>query len=50
MEELPVTGVKTGGVKGINLKEDDHLVAVNVIEKDLNKITLSLLIVVLSNE
>lgn len=34
MEEIPITGVKTGGVKGINLKDDDLLAAVNVIEKD----------------
>lgn len=34
MEEIPITGVKTGGVKGINLKDDDILAAVNVIEKD----------------
>ncbi|SOC37369.1 DNA topoisomerase IV subunit A [Ureibacillus acetophenoni] len=34
MEELPVTGVKTGGVKGINLKENDSLVAVNLIAKN----------------
>lgn len=30
--EIPVTGIRTGGVKGINLKEDDHLVVVNVLE------------------
>ncbi len=34
LEELPVTGVKTGGVKGMNLKENDHLVSVNAIDKD----------------
>lgn len=34
IEELPVTGVKTGGVKGINLKENDSLVAVNLIVKN----------------
>ncbi len=34
IEELPVTGVKTGGVKGMNLKENDYLVSVNSIEKD----------------
>ncbi|MEK4229524.1 DNA topoisomerase IV subunit A [Solibacillus sp. FSL H8-0538] len=32
LEELPVTGVKTGGVKGIILKEDETLAAVNVLQ------------------
>lgn len=32
IEEIPVTGIRTGGVKGINLKEDDRLVVVNVLE------------------
>src|SRR5690606_10129778 len=36
-EELPVTGVKTGGVKGISLKEDDYLVAVNVVDKNIEQ-------------
>ena len=31
MEELPVTGVKTGGVKGIMIKDGETLVAVNVL-------------------
>jgi len=31
MEELPVTGVKTGGVKGITLKVGESLVGVNVL-------------------
>ncbi|HWL25828.1 MAG TPA: DNA topoisomerase IV subunit A [Ureibacillus sp.] len=43
LEELPVTGVKTGGVKGMNLKENDYLVSVNSIdhnnEQDLLVIT-----------
>ncbi|KGR78844.1 DNA topoisomerase IV subunit A [Ureibacillus manganicus] len=34
LEELPVTGVKTGGVKGMNLKDNDYLVSINSIEKD----------------
>ena len=34
IEEIPVTGVKTAGVKGINLKEEDYLVAVNILEPD----------------
>ena len=32
MEELPVTGVKTAGVKGIQLKDDEYLAAVNVLQ------------------
>ena len=31
IEELPVTGVKTSGVKGINLKDEDKLVSVNLL-------------------
>jgi topoisomerase IV subunit A len=31
MEELPVTGVKTGGVKGITLKDGEALVGINVL-------------------
>ena len=31
MKELPVTGVKTGGVKGITLKDGEALVGVNVL-------------------
>lgn len=31
IEELPVTGVKTGGVKGITLKDGEALVGVNVL-------------------
>ncbi|KGR90127.1 DNA gyrase subunit A [Ureibacillus massiliensis 4400831 = CIP 108448 = CCUG 49529] len=33
IEEIPVTGVKTGGVKGMNLKDNDHLVSVNMLNK-----------------
>lgn len=32
LEEIPVTGLRTGGVKGINLKEGDELVAVNLLD------------------
>ncbi|CAM5224017.1 DNA topoisomerase 4 subunit A OS=Ureibacillus acetophenoni OX=614649 GN=parC PE=3 SV=1 [Ureibacillus acetophenoni] len=43
IEELPVTGLKTGGVKGMNLKDNDHLVSINAIdpnkEQDLLVIT-----------
>ena len=43
MEELPVTGVKTAGVKGIQLKEGEYLAAVNVLqpgaEQDLVVVT-----------
>ena len=31
MEELPPTGVKTGGVKGLVLKDGEHLVAANIL-------------------
>lgn len=31
IEELPVTGVKTGGVKGITLKDGEALVGVNIL-------------------
>ena len=34
MEELPVTGVKTAGVKGIQLKDGEYLVAANVLNPD----------------
>lgn len=37
MDEFPATGIRTGGVKGINLKEDDYLAVVNIIEKDSNQ-------------
>ncbi|MFP3919554.1 DNA topoisomerase IV subunit A [Lysinibacillus telephonicus] len=33
VEEVPVTGVKTGGVKAINLKDGDFLSAVNVLKQ-----------------
>lgn len=33
IEEIPVTGVKTGGVKGINLKDGDILISVNLLEQ-----------------
>ena len=43
MEELPVTGVKTGGVKGIQLKDGEYLAAVNILkpgaEQDLVIVT-----------
>ncbi len=32
MEELPVTGVKTAGVKGIQLKDGEYLAAANILE------------------
>lgn len=31
LDEVPITGVKTGGVKAINLKDDDYVVSVNVV-------------------
>ncbi|KQL35944.1 MULTISPECIES: DNA topoisomerase IV subunit A [Bacillaceae] len=34
LDEVPITGVKTGGVKAINLKDDDLVVSVNVISQD----------------
>lgn len=34
IEEIPVTGVKTGGVKGINLKDEDILISVNPLESE----------------
>ena len=34
IEELPVTGVKTGGVKGITLKAGEALVGVNILNPD----------------
>lgn len=34
LDEVPITGVKTGGVKAINLKDDDVVVSVNVISQD----------------
>lgn len=32
MEELPITGVKTAGVKGILLKDGEYLAAANILE------------------
>src|SRR5690606_33706499 len=32
IDEIPVTGVRTAGVKGLNLKEEDYLVSVNILE------------------
>lgn len=34
LNEVPVTGVKTGGVRGINLKDDDVLSAINIIDAE----------------
>jgi topoisomerase-4 subunit A len=34
LDEVPITGVKTGGVKAINLKEDDYVVSVNIISQN----------------
>lgn len=34
MEDVPVTGVKTAGVKAINLKEEDYIVAANIIPEN----------------
>ncbi|QFF99076.1 DNA topoisomerase IV subunit A [Psychrobacillus glaciei] len=34
LDEVPVTGVKTGGVKGVSLKDDDYVVSVNVITQN----------------
>lgn len=34
LDEVPITGVKTGGVKGVSLKEDDYVVSVNVVPLD----------------
>ena len=43
MEELPVTGVKTAGVKGIQLKDGEYLAAANILkpgaEQDLVIVT-----------
>ncbi|MBK3495255.1 DNA topoisomerase IV subunit A [Viridibacillus sp. YIM B01967] len=36
MEDVPVTGVKTAGVKAINLKEEDYVVAANIIPENDN--------------
>ena len=38
LDEVPITGVKTGGVKAINLKDDDYVVSVNVIPAKAMKI------------
>ncbi len=34
LDEIPITGVKTAGVKGINLKDGDAVVATTMIAKD----------------
>lgn len=34
LDEVPITGVKTAGVKAINLKDQDKVVAMTLIEKD----------------
>ncbi|MER2262967.1 MAG: DNA topoisomerase IV subunit A [Psychrobacillus sp.] len=33
LDEVPITGVKTSGVKGINLKDEDYVVSVNVVSQ-----------------
>lgn len=40
LDEIPVTGVKTGGVKGINLKEKDFLASVNVIDSNYDQVVI----------
>lgn len=37
LDEVPITGVKTGGVKAINLKEEDFVVSVQPISQESNK-------------
>ena len=37
LDEVPITGVKTAGVKAINLKEEDYVVSVNVITQESNE-------------
>ncbi|WP_419962439.1 DNA topoisomerase IV subunit A [Psychrobacillus sp. BM2] len=37
LDEVPITGVKTGGVKAINLKEEDFVVSVNPISAQSNE-------------
>ncbi|WP_313892359.1 DNA topoisomerase IV subunit A [Psychrobacillus sp.] len=34
LDEVPITGVKTGGVKGISLKDADSVISVNVIAQN----------------
>lgn len=37
LDEVPITGVKTGGVKAINLKDEDFVVSVNPISGQSNE-------------
>jgi len=37
LDEVPITGIKTGGVKAINLKEEDYVVSVNTISQQSNE-------------
>ncbi|QUG41825.1 DNA topoisomerase IV subunit A [Psychrobacillus sp. INOP01] len=37
LDEVPITGVKTGGVKAINLKDEDFVVSVNPIALQSNE-------------
>ncbi|WP_422123233.1 DNA topoisomerase IV subunit A [Planococcus sp. X10-3] len=37
MEEVPLTGLRTGGVKGINLKDKDFAVAAIMIDSEVKK-------------
>lgn len=37
MEELPITGVKTGGVKGMVVKDGEHVVAANIVVPNSNE-------------
>ena len=39
--EITVTGIRTAGVKGINLKDDDHLVSMEVIRDDSASILIA---------
>ncbi|CAM3044647.1 DNA topoisomerase IV subunit A [Filibacter tadaridae] len=34
LTDLSVTGIRTAGVKGINLKDDDYLVAMEIVQND----------------
>ena len=37
LDEVPITGIKTGGVKAINLKDEDYVVSVNTISQQSNE-------------
>ncbi len=41
LADLSITGVRTAGVKGINLRDNDHLVSMEIVEDDSTSIVIA---------